>query len=107
MTDHLDHLDQIARKHRVSPLARAHDAMMEAYRLGMQDARAPRELSRPGRRRYGATPEESAVLERVLTARAAGETWQSIADRLTADGITQRNGRPWTTGALHSIAMAR
>lgn len=96
---------EIARRHRIAPINRAVDALLEAFTAGR--APPPLDRSRPGRRRYGSTAEERSVLQQIDDRRSRGCTWQSIADALTAAGARQRNGRPWTAGSLHSVARGR
>ena len=61
------------------------------------------ELAKEGKRlgRRVATP--SVVLDRVVSERDAGNTWQSIADGLNADGIsTTRGGNGWKVGTVQA-----
>jgi DNA invertase Pin-like site-specific DNA recombinase len=48
------------------------------------------------------TPDE--ILRRVVSERDAGATWQSIADRLNADGVpTIRGGAGWRVGTVQRV----
>lgn len=94
----------IARRHDIRPISRAVDALREAFTAGVSAARTPSSTARPGRRPYGFTIEESLVLTSIVARRSAGLSWRAIAAELTAAGVTQRNGRVWTVGALHRVA---
>ena len=59
-----------------------------------------RSPSTPGRRPYGQTAVERLIIARIVVGRAAGKTWQAIADALNADGSRQRNGKPWTASGV-------
>ena len=63
-----------------------------------------RPLSTPGRRPYGDTAAERAVLRSIRAMRGKRQTWQQIADELNARGRLQRNGRPWTRSGVASVA---
>jgi DNA invertase Pin-like site-specific DNA recombinase len=55
---------------------------------------------RLGRKRQ--TPDE--ILRRVVVERDSGETWQSIADNLNADGVpTTRGGAGWRIGTVQRV----
>lgn len=59
-----------------------------------------RSPSTPGRRPYGQTAVERLVIARIVVGRAAGKTWQAIADELNGDAAWQRNGKPWTASGV-------
>lgn len=48
-------------------------------------------------------PAEQQALARINELRAAGNTYQAIADQLNMDGITTKTGRPWTFGTVANI----
>jgi len=55
--------------------------------------------------RWAIVPEQAAVVRRIFAARAAGATYQAIADLLMADGVPAPRGGPtWTAAATHRIA---
>lgn len=62
-----------------------------------------RPLSTPGRRPYGETAEERAIIAIVAARRAERWTWQRIADALNEAGRVQRNGRPWTASNVANV----
>lgn len=101
MTD--SRLEAIARRHDIRPLSRAVEALREAHRLGVQDARRPLDPQRPGRRKYGAEPGEARQLAMMLTMRKNGSTWQAIADALDGMGWKRRNGTRWEATAVAGI----
>jgi site-specific DNA recombinase len=47
---------------------------------------------------------EQATLALIARLRRAGASWRALCADLTARGITQRNGQPWSVGLLHRIA---
>lgn len=55
-----------------------------------------------GAKPYGELPGEAETLERIQAMRAAGETYQRIADALNAAGVAPRRGTKW-----HPFAIAR
>ncbi len=66
-----------------------------------------------GRKRYGETEEEHAVIRRIRAMRrkrrngAKGMTLQAIADKLNSEGIPTKDGKQWTTGQVHRAAKAK
>ncbi len=69
-----------------------------------------RSPSTPGRRPYGQTASERLIIARIVVGRAAGKTWQEIADALNVSGERQRNGKPWTASGVagkHPQAVRR
>lgn len=62
-----------------------------------------------GAKPYGTREGEAAVLDRVRALRRkprGGErlTWAAVAERLNAEGLLNRQGRPWTRQAIHKTA---
>lgn len=49
-----------------------------------------------GRKPYGATPDEQAILRRMRAFRRHGCTYQQIADRLNREGIPTKDGGQWS-----------
>jgi hypothetical protein len=45
-----------------------------------------------------------ATLALIASLRASGASWRAICADLTARGITQRNGQPWSVALLHRVA---
>ena len=50
---------------------------------------------------------EQDIIERVENLREAGESWQSVADTLTAEGERTRTGRPFSSSGLQQIWRRR
>ena len=50
---------------------------------------------------------EQDIIERVENLRAAGQSWQSVADSLTTDGHLTRTGRPFSASGLQQIWRRR
>lgn len=97
------HLESIARRHRITPLSRAVEALGEAFAGGVEAARKPLDPQKPGRKRYGATRAEADVLATVIRWRRDGWTWQAAADGLNDLGARRRNGSPWTASAIAGV----
>lgn len=57
-----------------------------------------------GWNRNGPVTTEQHVLEQVQGWRSDGWTWQTIADRLNADHLPNRSGRPWTAANIAKVA---
>ena len=64
-----------------------------------------RPLSTPGRRPYGNTAAERRAIARMVKLRRRGQTWQQIADALTASGTLARDGKPWRQGSVQRITL--
>jgi site-specific DNA recombinase len=47
---------------------------------------------------------EQTVLALIASLRRSGASWRALCAELTARGITQRNGQPWSVALLHRIA---
>lgn len=57
------------------------------------------------RRELVPVPEEQAVIKRIMTMRAQGSPYESIADVLNAEGVpTKRQGTKWRMSTVRSIA---
>jgi hypothetical protein len=50
---------------------------------------------------------EQAVIRYIKEMRAEGVTFRQMVERLTAEGITQRNGKQWHVGQLHRVVDAK
>jgi site-specific DNA recombinase len=50
---------------------------------------------------------EQGIIKRVENLREAGESWQSVADTLTAEGQRTRTGRPFSSSGLQQIWRRR
>ena len=51
-------------------------------------------------------PEEQAVIAYIRELRAEPLTFQGMRERLTAEGITLRTGKPWSNSQLHRVLNA-
>lgn len=64
-------------------------------------------LRRAGRPR-GHAALHPAIADEVIAARAEGSTWQAIADRLNAQGVsTPQGGATWRPASVRSVALTR
>ena len=65
-------------------------------------------INADGRRPLRRVEEELAVIDRMISMRDGGATYQAIADALTADGITtKRDGRWHSTTIRNAIIIAK
>ena len=58
-----------------------------------------------GRRPFGFRLGEAETLAQMRIWRAEGDTYAQIADKLNADEIPSRTGKPWHTPTVHKILM--
>jgi len=101
-------LDTTTAAGRFTALTMANAAELERRLVGERTRAAlaikKAELAKKGERlgRPRTTPTE--ILDRVVTERDSGKTWQSIADRLNTDGIpTARGGDRWRLGTVQAV----
>lgn len=84
--------------------------LVRRLRKGRERARA--EGIREGRKPYGETPEERAVIRRVKALRRnrkgrPGHTLQEIADILNAEDIPTKTGGKWTTSQISRLTKRK
>ncbi|MCD8139836.1 MAG: recombinase family protein [Planctomycetaceae bacterium] len=58
-----------------------------------------------GVKKLAENAQEQAAIKTIVTMRTAGDTLQTIADRLEADGIAPRGGGKWTPKVVRAIIM--
>ncbi len=94
----------VAAAERISAVLRLdpwEDALLQAVAVDDRQLRSRRGVVHVRRR---GTPMPPWVRERIVIERAAGSSWQSIADRLNRDGVpTVDRGRWWASSVCQAV----
>jgi hypothetical protein len=80
-------------------------ALVLKLRAARQRAKANRSDYREGREPFGTRPGEQDTIDRMLELRKQGLAYDTIAERLNADGISARAGR-WHATSVSRVLKA-